>query len=180
MGVGAILACGSGGSPSNAPSPSNDAGGDGASGSCSADIANGGNCNSISHFGPLVTPTCSDDAIPSGIGGTIVDGTYFLTAETFYADVCPQPPMSGTLVITGYCWQQSADGQAAGESTTASALVVAQGNQIIVTPTCTASGASSNATTETFTVSGTTLTLFTMNAALGNCNPDYVSVYTKQ
>jgi hypothetical protein len=57
---------------------------------------------------------------------------------------------------------------------------VVQGNQIAVTPTCMALGATANATTETLTVSGTTLTLFTMNASLGSANPDYVSVFTKQ
>ncbi|MDB4993497.1 MAG: hypothetical protein JWM74_929, partial [Myxococcaceae bacterium] len=44
----------------------------------------GPQCNAIANGAPVVTPTIVDGTRPSGTGGEIKDGTYFVTAVTYY------------------------------------------------------------------------------------------------
>jgi hypothetical protein len=44
----------------------------------------GPQCNAIANAAPLVTPTIVNAARPAGAGGEIKDGTYFVTAVTYY------------------------------------------------------------------------------------------------
>jgi hypothetical protein len=117
--------------------------------------------------------------MPVGTGGTISDGTYVLSAQTYYADAnCPQQPLSATLVTAGDCWQEVA--QSNSDKFTASFTGVVRGNQFTVTLTCSSIGASQSTPTSTFTATGQTLTVFTLNSAAGNSNPDMSDVFTKQ
>ena len=43
-----------------------------------------GSCNALTPNGNSVTDTFADGAVPSPQGGTIADGTYFLTANINY------------------------------------------------------------------------------------------------
>ncbi|MGZ3475801.1 MAG: hypothetical protein ACXWUG_17315 [Polyangiales bacterium] len=43
-----------------------------------------GECNALANSAPPITSTSSMATFPSGTGGTIADGTYFMTAETVY------------------------------------------------------------------------------------------------
>src|SRR5689334_1244304 len=66
--------------------------GDGATGggSCGANVPAGQGCNTLSNVGAAVTPTCDPGTIPAGTGGTIVEGTYTLTSQTYYGSTaCP-------------------------------------------------------------------------------------------
>jgi hypothetical protein len=44
----------------------------------------GPQCNAIANGAPVVTPTIVDGTRPAGAGGEIKDGTYFVTAVTYY------------------------------------------------------------------------------------------------
>src|SRR5215510_11381737 len=90
-------ACGSGAlSPSGAQS-----------GLCSADVPPGQECTALHSVAAPVKPTCVSGTLPTGIGGTILDGTYVLTSQTYYnsGTGCPTLAVSLTLVIAGDCAQ---------------------------------------------------------------------------
>jgi hypothetical protein len=178
--VGGLLlaSCGAQSSPASGGTE-----GDGAPATCSANVADGGACNAITNVGPLITPTCATGAIPSGTGGIIAEGTYVLTAQTYYAGPdCPQTPLSATIVIAGDCWEEvaMAGTASASASFTAAYTAVVQGNQVTTTPTCRPATFTSGTPTATFTVNGATLSVFTANSAPGSTNPDNVDVFTKQ
>ena len=64
-------------------------------------------CNSVNNqSSQSVSTTCLSGTMPTGTGGTIADGTYVLTSQTFYnaGSACPNPTAE-TLVVTGSCAQ---------------------------------------------------------------------------
>jgi hypothetical protein len=154
-----------------------------APGTCGVGVPAGQPCNSLEDVGSAVTPTCTTGAMPSGTGGTLVDGTYVLTAQTYYnEDFCPGTPISGTILIAGNCVQSSTASLAA---TTAGPFTV-QGNVFnyplacLNIPGLDAGDLSPDAPGKTFTATATTFTLYTANAAAGNPNPDRVEVYARR
>jgi hypothetical protein len=154
-------------------------------GACSADVPKGVACNAIVNVATQITPTCAAGTIPTGNGGTITDGIYVATAQTFYnRSACPTTSVSQTLLVSGDCFQAVAQTQGAGDSTTVtlSFTIVAQGNRLTPTLTCSDINfpVTQDAPTTTFTATGSTLTLFTLNSAVGNPNPDRVEVFTRQ
>jgi len=121
--------------------------------------------------------------MPTGTGGTIVDGTYVLTAQTYYnAPGCPTGTLSVTVVISGSCFQAVFGDSLTGNG---SVSVAVQGNSYTPTATCTffsfdASGATPDGPGKTYTATATTFTVFTNNSAVGNENPDRVEVLTRR
>jgi hypothetical protein len=152
-------------------------------GSCSANVPAGQACNTLANVGSRVTPTCGTGTMPTGTGGTIVDGTYALTSQTYYGLAsCSTETVSGTIEIAGGCVQIVSG---APIPATGSFTIVAQGASLMMTETCLdlgveAGAVSPDAPAKTFTATPTTFTLFTMNAAAGNPNPDRVETYAKQ
>jgi hypothetical protein len=138
--------------------------GDASPGACSAQVPAGSACNAIVNVGPSVTPTCATGTIPVGTGGTLVDGTYVRTAQTYYNCVSGQtfPATNVTFVVAGSCVQVVVtEGSVTGTISFAAAV---QGNQL--TPTATCGNPAGNVTSPgTFTTDGTTLTLYSPNAA---------------
>jgi hypothetical protein len=66
-------------------------------------------CNTLVSDGPLVTGTAVSTAAPTPAGGAIEDGTYELTAMTFYTDTSVGPPagtLSAVFEIAGSVMQQ--------------------------------------------------------------------------
>lgn len=187
------VACSSDSSPSPDASPSSDASprpdGSSPDGStdgavaamCGAGTPAGQVCSDAPDNGPAITPTCATGAMPSGTGGTIVAGTYFLTAQTYYnVPFCPTTAISGTLVVGGGCIQSSTDTPVV---TSTSATLTVHGNVAEIDVKCVNAGAltiTQDAPSVTFTATPTTLTLFTMNAQAGNPNPDRVQVMARQ
>jgi hypothetical protein len=117
------------------------------------------------------------------MGGSVADGTYVLSAQTYYAGgTCPAPSLSVTLVVEGDCWQEVAGAGAANNaiSFNAAYAVMVQGNQITTTPTCVDGPASREASTATFTANGSTITIFSTPSAGGQTTADVVDVFTKQ
>jgi hypothetical protein len=152
-------------------------------GSCSSGLEAGQACNTVANVASAITATCTSAPLPAGTGGTIAPGTYVLTAQTYYnaPGNCPTGSIAGTLVQSGSCAQQVAE--FAGIALRSSTTIAVQGNQITSTPTCVSPGASGftpDTPTKTFTATPTTLTLFTLNSAVGNPNPDRAEVFVKQ
>src|SRR5262245_29922908 len=75
-------------------------------GMCGADVPAGQACNTLANIGSPITPTCVTGTMPTGIGGTILDGTYVFTSQTYYNDsACPTTPVAETIVVSGACIQ---------------------------------------------------------------------------
>jgi hypothetical protein len=153
-------------------------------GVCSASVPAGQPCNTLANVATAIAPTCVTGTMPAGTGGTIVDGTYVLTAQTYYnLPSCPTASISETVVISGGCFQiVFSVGTFAGN---ASASVAVEGNNYTETSTCTflnfaPSAVSQDGPGKTYTATATTFTLFTNNSAVGNDNPDRVEVLTLQ
>jgi hypothetical protein len=170
----AVSACGSSGSASP----------DGASGgTCSAGTPAGQACNAVENVGPLVTPTCTTGTVATGAGGPMPDGTYVLTAQTYYnVATCPPVQISGTIEVTGNCIQLAFGGVLSG---TTSVRFDPDGTGITSNPTCVnlPPGTASNADApgaKTYTVTGTMLTMFTKNSGTGNTNPDRIEIFTRR
>jgi hypothetical protein len=171
----AIAACGS-------SQTTSDGGGPGG-GSCGVGVAQGQACNTVTDVGTVVTPTCMSGTIPAGTGGTIVDGTYTLTSQTYYGSTtCSYGSLSGTVEITGGCIQQASSTPIpVAISTTYSTA----GAMITRTVTCIgtggldASAASLDTPTSTFTATPTTVTIFIKNSGTSSSNPDRVETYQK-
>ena len=136
-------------------------------GACGADVPPGQQCNTLTNVGATITPTCVSGQIPTGSGGTIVDGTYVLTSQTYFQDACLQLPLSETIAIAGDCIQIVFAGFLSG---TASGRLTTQGNAIMTSaPTCqhldVDAAVTMDARMKTYTATGTTFTLFSVDPA---------------
>jgi hypothetical protein len=119
--------------------------------------------------------------MPTGQGGTIVNGTYVLTAATYYtASNCPPDPMMETIELGHGCFQY-----VTGPSplTTGSETFTVAGSNITFTRTCfdvdaghSGSIGNNPATSGTFTATGTTFSLFVQRTT----QPSSELVFTKQ
>jgi hypothetical protein len=156
-----------------------DQGGD--AGSCSANVPDGGACNTVVDVGGHVTPTCAAGVLPTGTGGTIAEGTYVLSAQTYYqSGPCQLDPLSVTFVASGDCIQLSATFYVGASSYPFrdSFIATVQANQVLRQLTCGGGSISCMATeTVTFTATPSTLTLFEPATV---CSPAVVEVYTRQ
>jgi hypothetical protein len=162
-----------------------DAGGDAPTGggSCSANVPKGQACNAITNVGTPVTPTCNPAAVPAGTGGTIVDGTYTLTSQTYYGSAtCETNPLTATLEIAGGCIQEVSTFD---RPVTVSTAATVSGANITLTVNCVDLGTdagqpSFDVMTNTFTATPTTFTLFIKNSGTTSPNPDRVETYQKR
>jgi hypothetical protein len=128
-----------------------------------------------------IMATCVSGTMPTGTGGTLVDGTYVLSQQTYYNfPGCPFEPLAATFELWGMCIEAVARAGTS-DTFTSNATTTQQGNQITIDVTCTSLvGGTPDSKARTFTASGSTLTLFIHNSAAGNPNPDRVEVYTRQ
>ncbi len=162
-------------------SSSNSSRTDGAVATCGAEISAGQACSAL-RAGSAVTPACGAGALPSGQGGTIVDGTYVLTALTYYtAGSCPTFPVAETLALGGGCMELAIGPPL---TSTASGAFTVSGNSITTTTACIhieMDGATprQSAPVQTFTATPTTFTLFTHDTS-ANAVPDDMAVFTRQ
>jgi hypothetical protein len=156
---------------------------DGGGGSCSANVPKGQACNTLANVGAAITPACMAGTIPAGSGGAIVDGTYTLTAQTYYGTTaCPSTPVNATIEIAGGCVQEVAG---ATIQVTASIVTTVAGASITRTVTCLDLGVdagplSVDTATATFTATPTTFTIFIKNSGTSSPNPDRVETYQKR
>ena len=128
-------------------------------------------CNSLSQLGAPVTPTCDPGSAPAAAGGTIVDGTYVLTASRFYG-ACSTEPLAETLVVAQGTVQSVATGaDASAIRASVSYQLAANGTTLAETQTCPARVQ----TTIRFSATPTTLTIY-----LGTLLSARVSTFTLQ
>ena len=152
-------------------------------GMCGAGTPAGQECNAVTSMGAPVTPTCVSGASPTGQGGTIADGTYVLTAQTYYnRSTCPTIALSETVVFSGGCLELATGTPF---PATASGTFTVSGANLMLTQTCVhidVDGATttSNAAVNTFTATPTTFTLFSHNSPDGGTPSDTMTVFTKQ
>ncbi|MGO8992792.1 MAG: hypothetical protein ACLQVI_05660 [Polyangiaceae bacterium] len=67
-----------------------------------------GACNTVQNVDPTpVTGTCPAGAQPVGVGGTVVDGTYVLTAQVRYADAGCGGTFQSTMIVQGGCCERT-------------------------------------------------------------------------
>jgi hypothetical protein len=135
-------------------------------GTCGDNVPAGQACNTLQNMESPLAPTCATGAVPTGTGGTIVDGTYILTSSKVYGDSCATLlPVAETLTIAGDCIQLVVGDILAG---TFSGRFVTQGNAITTMVTCQqlntdAAVLINDAASRTYTATGTSLTLFALN-----------------
>jgi hypothetical protein len=149
---------------------------------CGGPVPEGQICNSLVDNSTPITPTCATGEVPTGTGGTIVDGTYVLTSQTYYGQTsCSnRVPVGGTYVFSGNCVQFAN----AKFGIRGSGAMVVQGNSIITTRTCVNSpfdpaDTTPDASTATFTATPNTFTIFRRNSGTGSSNPDRVEVFIR-
>ena len=134
-------------------------------------------CNELPTAGPQVTTTTVlDAAAPVAAGGTIVDGTYALTALDWYnGDPLDQlPPTTSTsLVISGggTVWQ-TAGTDASGGVFTINYAAIVDGDLLTLNTTCPTADTQLH---ETYTATGTTLSVLDRYGG-----EPYVRVYTME
>jgi hypothetical protein len=151
-------------------------------GACSANVHRGQPCNMVASVGTAVTPTCVAGMVPTGTGGTIVDGTYTLMSQTYYGSVCATTPVNATLQIMGGCVQEVTS---AAIPLTSSTSYTFAGASVTRTVTCLDLGADAgpvafDARTDTFTATPTTFTIFIKNSGTSSPNPDRAETYQKR
>lgn len=105
-----------------------------------------------------MTPTCAAGLVPTGTGGVIADGTYVLTALVAYdcGDASSPLAQSQTIVISGGCGQGVGHVGAQAVSTTQSFSV--SGNTVTGSLICPSDQAAVQA--PTFTATDSSVTLF--------------------
>jgi hypothetical protein len=120
--------------------------------------------------------------MPSGTGGTIVEGTYVMTAQTYYGTSgCASTPLATTFVYSGGCVQEITT-SAGIDVRAAVTFDVHDTNEVTKTVACvspTISGATVDTATITYTATPTSFTLFTHNSGTGSVNPDRVESFRK-
>ncbi len=123
-------------------------------------------------------------AIPTGTGGTIVDGTYTLTSQTYYGSTTcnSSEQVNATLEIAGGCVQEVTSLPI---PVTVSTTHTVAGATITRTLTCADFGVDAGAfsldtMTNTFTATPTTFTIFIKNSGTSSPNPDRVETYQKR
>ena len=144
----------------------------GGAGGCGSDATPGPACNTLRNDGPAVSVMASTATAPAPAGGTIVDGTYVLTAATGYAispAVIPTTTLSAVMQIAGSTMQQA--GTINGEERRYTSTLATSGTSVTTTDTCPA--ADSN--TYRYTATTTSLRIY---AALGASTLE--QTYTKR
>jgi len=136
----------------------------------------------VRNVATAITPTCTMATMPSGTGGTIVDGTYVMTSQTYYGtSSCSPTPLAVTFVYAGGCVEETTTAQGIGV-TAAVTLDFHDTNQVTKTVACVSpviSDGMYDTATITFTATPTSFTLFTHNSGTGSANPDRVESFQK-
>ncbi len=165
----------SGVSQSSSPSASTSSGGATSGSTGSSSGSSGAACNDLTPQGSTVTLTCANGAAPAAAGGTIVDGTYNLTAAVIYvgtadAGACASgaPSVEATLVVSSSGTVVQVVASTGGVIATETDTLVVSGDQLTGTATC-----GNSLGTVPFTATSTTLTV--QKASSGST---IVEVYT--
>lgn len=112
-------------------------------GTCTPSPPNGTTCNSLTPPPPAITIECNaSEQVPAPTGGVIRDGTYVMTASTYYAGgaACQPSEVDGvTWKICGESWQIGQTTTVSGQTSqtlVANATVVVSGSTVSITLGC--------------------------------------------
>jgi len=181
-----VVLFGLAGCSSTAPSLGNDGAADTMTttgGMCGVGIPAGQACNMVKAMGATSIQSCVTGAIPAGTGGTILDGTYELTSQTYYNSNCSQIAVAETVVFSGNCLELATSVPV---QFTGSGTFTVAGANFMLTTNCVhvdvdgATTMSNPSRTQTFTATPTSFTLFTNNSASGGTGSDTVAVFTRR
>jgi hypothetical protein len=125
-------------------------------------------CNALVNDGPTITIMASTSGAPAPTGGTIVDGTYVLTAATvFGVSSIPQVTASAVFQFSGNTMQQV--GTVNGQLKRYTSTFTTMGTSISTTDTCPAPDMG----TYGFSATATEISVFDTRAALGVLGQTY-------
>jgi predicted dienelactone hydrolase len=141
---------------------------DGSQSSCGTTmggVPDGGACNSVVNDAPVVSPTLITGALPVGMGGPIVEGTYFLTKYETNTSIPTTLMLRVTVVIAGSTLQvvQEFSG---GAPTRTTFTMATSGNQITLTPTCRSGPPDTSPTWTSYTATPASYTLYAGQAGV--------------
>lgn len=145
-----------------------------AAGSDDSATDGGGTCNELTNGATDVSPTSDPGALPDAKGGTIADGTYFLTEVRTYGGGMLDGTFRRTVVISGGATllQLVANDSAEPEFHSTSTIVT-KGTAVTLTDTCTTEKTPTPIPYGAYTASDTTIQLF--SSAL-----NFAVTFTKQ
>jgi hypothetical protein len=150
-----------------------DGGGDGSNGR-TADGGTGDGCNSLALLGPTITSTCANGVAPQPTGGPIIDGTYVLTAMTFYGG-CQTVSFAETVVLSAETVQAVASLSAAG-LTRANERFTISGTNLLESHTC----PNSDTATTPYSATPNTLLLFSSGGTGTATSPTSAALFARQ
>jgi hypothetical protein len=133
---------------------------------------NGEVCNALATPGPLVTVECAPGAPPVPTGGSVADGSYVMTASSFYGAPCVQDEERIVWDVCGASWATAEhlvmDGMAT--SKTLDGIVTFSGASVSFDPACAPPGVTT--TVFGYDATPTTLTLYTYSYGPGTVRVD--------
>lgn len=151
---------GPGAGGSDASSSSGGGSGDAGSVSCADQADAGTECNALANIGADLTATLASGSVPTGTGGTVVDGRYALTEFFYYAG----SPLAGsglslgqTLLICGTEGQLVSNQSDKGLVRKSFSLSF-NGTVPTATTTCTTDATAADVTYSSYTATPTTIT----------------------
>ena len=129
----------------------------------------GGTCSPATSSAPIVTQTCVTGTPPTQTGGTVADGTYYVTTSQNYdcGDAGPEPAIAVTYIVSGGCFTivfTEPVGDAGTETLTTTGTVSFSGTTITTQAFCPTIQPVASDTT--YSVSGTTVTTLENNVLL--------------
>jgi hypothetical protein len=128
---------------SDGPLTGNDTGAHETGVACTPSPPSGAACNSLTPPPPAITIECNaSEQVPAPTGGVIQDGTYLMTAATYYAGggACQTPEVDGvTWQICGTSWQIAQTTTLSGQTPqtlVANATAIPGASTVSITLTC--------------------------------------------
>jgi hypothetical protein len=132
---------------------------------------------------PLVTPLFVASSVPTAMGGTILDGTYFMTANHVFTGVGGTTGPTGGQVQTTHSFQSGLLNVVtwhAGMTDRLAGRLSGPGNQGTLVTTCGSSGPGGSSTMS-YTVSGNQFQLIITNSCPGSvCDPGADAIFVRQ
>jgi hypothetical protein len=129
-----------------------------------------GACNTVSNAAPLVTHVARSGAVPAMTGGTIENGTYFLTAMELYNGRTTSNDHQETWVVANGVLQ-AASKSGTSPLVNSTGTLVTSGNQLTINVSC---PGTASVTGNSYTATPTQFRVIFFDG------PDDVRTYTKQ
>ena len=125
---------------------------------------NDGVCTNLENTAPEIAVTTSDAAVPTGTGGTVAEGTYFLTAvvRTPSSPVSAQLTFRQTFRISGNTLETVAKDSDKSTATKGEDTFTTNGSSIVFTRVCSSDSSSAELQYGSYTADATHLNLYSV------------------